>query len=533
MIAPDGYLRNWTIHIPQYYDVNRASPLIMAFPGNGEAAGNIEAESGLSSPDVNPYAIMAYVNGYNLGFASNPNWGVPGSANAGVNDISFIKALITNLTASYCIDTGRIFATGHSNGAGFCGVMACDPVLSMTVAAFAPNSGAFYTNFTSGDPATIEPVNTPIQPLCSPGRNTVPILEFHGTSDDVISYTGGARNGRILPTTPHWVNDWSIRQGYGTANITTSLTSLNPNMAVTRYQYGGDAGQLGIVTHYMLTNWTHTFPNPSNVASAPVNAPSIMMDFFYRYTNTTQASSATSSSSTVSSTSTATSSSLSSSTVSTSSSMSSSISSSSSSPTSYSTSSSMSSSSSSSSSSMSSLISSSMSSSSGSSSGPPTSSATSSSTSSSSPSSSLSSSTAGSSLLVLTEQQCIQHDLEQQHTLSWAQLQLSNEFNNCCYLIEYLFGRFGLDDSQSQRTMRCSKQRHNVHRLWLWRLLLRFKFVLIQLTDESNFHRIILVLFGPIEPRRLRHYNQQHDSTGEYDLVSRFIDCIDRISIGF
>ncbi|KAI7159869.1 putative ferulic acid esterase [Hortaea werneckii] len=328
LAGPDGFNREYAIHIPKYYDTNRASPLIMAFPGNGDTAANIEPQTRMSNSELNPYGIAVYVTGVNRGFVSNPGWGVPGSANANVDDIGFIKKLVDYLTSNYCVDTGRIFATGHSNGGGFCNVMACDPVLSVTFAAFAPASGAFYTGATSGNPETVEPMNTPTQPQCSPGRNNVPMLEFHGTNDGTINYNGGPRNGRILPTLPHWTTAWSVRQGYGITNYTSNLPSLNPAMTVTKYEFGGDAGQLGIVTHYRLGGWTHNYPNVDTTPSAPVNGPQLVMDFFYRWTNPSRQSvyfpadvTRSSASSSMSSTSATTSSSTSSSTCSTNSAM--------------------------------------------------------------------------------------------------------------------------------------------------------------------------------------------------------------------
>lgn len=279
----DGLQRNWTIHIPQFYNPNAASPLIMAFPGNGESASNIENETGMSDSVTNPYAIMAYVNGVGLGFQSNPAY-APGGTYGYVDDLGFINLLIANLTASYCIDTGKIFAIGHSNGGGFVNVLACDPVLSVKIAAFAASSGAFYTSAGSGNPATIEPVNTPVQALCSPGRNNTPILEVHGTADATINYLGGPRNGKILPTIPHWTTDWALRQGYSANNYTT-----NPAPNVTMYQFGGDssAGQLGIVTHYMLTGWIHLWAATSS--GAPISMTPLLLPFFYKWTNTTRA----------------------------------------------------------------------------------------------------------------------------------------------------------------------------------------------------------------------------------------------------
>ena len=236
----------------------------------------------MSNLALNPYGIAVYVNGYGKGYESNPGW-APGGTYSYVDDLGFINALITNLTSTFCVDTGRIFAVGHSNGGGFCGVLACDPVLSVKIAAFAANSGAFYTAFTTGDPLTIEPVNTPVQSLCSPGRNTVPFIEFHGTADTQIRYMGDTtHNGRILPSLPHWSTAWSVREGYGMYNYSTV-----PGSNINKYEFGGGNGQLGIITHYMLTGWVHAWASVS--AGAPMDAAPPIMDFFYRWSDPNRA----------------------------------------------------------------------------------------------------------------------------------------------------------------------------------------------------------------------------------------------------
>ena len=69
---------------------------------------------------------------------------------------------------------------------------------------------------------------------CSPGRTPLPVIEFHGSKDTTIPYSGGPRKTACLPAIPHWVEEWSIRQGYGLTNKTTNLFG---NM-VQKYEYG-------------------------------------------------------------------------------------------------------------------------------------------------------------------------------------------------------------------------------------------------------------------------------------------------------
>ncbi|KAK5761658.1 Histone-lysine N-methyltransferase set-6 [Elasticomyces elasticus] len=291
MSTPDGYNRTYLVKVPQYYSATSASPLILGFPGNGADASSIEQQTGYSGSSLNPYAVVVYVTGVGLGFQSNPAY-APGQQYANVDDIGFIKLLIANITASFCIDTGHIFAIGHSNGGGFVGVMACDPVLSVTIAAFAGNSAALYTNINSNtnpDPNTMEPLNTPVQALCSPGRNDVPFVEFHGTADTQIAYAGSINHAaKALPSLPHWATDWSIRQGYGSTNVTTYQAPLAPTTNggpanVTIYRFGSGA-RLGIITHYRLESWVHAYPNFANDNTAPIDASSTAMAFFYRWT---------------------------------------------------------------------------------------------------------------------------------------------------------------------------------------------------------------------------------------------------------
>lgn len=119
-------------------------------------------------------------------------------------------------------------------------------------AAFAPVSGAFYTaNTTSNtcDPETI-PYNPDINPArnCTPGRLSIPMLEFHGLADKTISYTGGVRRKACLPTIPHWIQTWAVRDGLGSTNISSTVPGALEGSAAVRYEFGEGSDQ-GLVTH--------------------------------------------------------------------------------------------------------------------------------------------------------------------------------------------------------------------------------------------------------------------------------------------
>jgi poly(3-hydroxybutyrate) depolymerase len=181
--------------------------------------------------------------------------------------------MVNQLEQEYNIDPARIWATGMSDGGGFCNTLACDPTLSARIAAFAPVSGAFYINESSScSPNTI---TIP----CNPGRPKIPILEFHGYFDTTILYVGEARNGACLPSIPYWAQEWALRDGLAATNVTTNLTS---DTLVYTFGEGSENGLVTQVTDFKLA---HDWPSSVQVGNpelASFNATPIIIDFFMR-----------------------------------------------------------------------------------------------------------------------------------------------------------------------------------------------------------------------------------------------------------
>ena len=121
---------------------------------------------------------------------------------------------MTNLGQNYCVDTGRIFASGQSNGGGLTNVLACDPVMSRRFAAFGPHSAANYVTTRAAqcqaDTPYTELTNTLVQSVCSPGRLNVPYQEIHGDADMQIAYFGGSHRDYCIPAITHQITDWYV-----------------------------------------------------------------------------------------------------------------------------------------------------------------------------------------------------------------------------------------------------------------------------------------------------------------------------------
>jgi polyhydroxybutyrate depolymerase len=89
-------------------------------------------------------------------------------------DVRFVDSILDQVEATTCIDLARVYATGFSNGAFMSSTLAC--VDANRFAAVAPVAG-------------IRDV-----PGCSPSR-PVPVIAFHGTADEFVTYEGGLGSG--------------------------------------------------------------------------------------------------------------------------------------------------------------------------------------------------------------------------------------------------------------------------------------------------------------------------------------------------
>ena len=102
-----------------------------------------------------------------------------------VDDSAYLSALIEQVKGTYAVDERRVYLVGHSNGGYMAYRMACDHADQLT--AVVSLAGATWR-----DPAR-----------CAPGR-PVSVLQIHGTADEVVSFTGGARYPGATETVAAW-----------------------------------------------------------------------------------------------------------------------------------------------------------------------------------------------------------------------------------------------------------------------------------------------------------------------------------------
>lgn len=257
-IESDGLQRTYQLHLPADYRKKRDWPLIVVYHGRGNTGAGTETFSNLSTLP----AVVAYPNGViGLGDRDRQAWqGAPYSA-PGVDDVAFTKDLLDELARTLCVDERRVYATGKSNGAGFVGILGC--VLADRITAIAPVAGAFYPNGID----------------CRPSR-PMPVIEFHGTADATIPYTGDADRG--LPAIEEWVTAWADRDR---CRDQAPDVAIEPDITVERWTGCGRGAE---VVHVAVTGGGHTWPGADSYSGGgyttqTIEAHEVLWKFVRRY----------------------------------------------------------------------------------------------------------------------------------------------------------------------------------------------------------------------------------------------------------
>jgi poly(3-hydroxybutyrate) depolymerase len=279
ILTLEGLGRPYTVWLPPKYSSDRAWPLIVSLHGaSRDSAWQADLDR-LTDPYFNTDHILVYPQ--STGTGPERYWqGHPGLR---VDDVGYILSVLDKVQSQFCVDTSRVYAAGKSQGGMMTNNLACSPAASTRFAAFAMVSGSYYVETGKGvcHPETVAKE-------CTPGRSKIPVLAFHGEKDGTIPFFGGPKRGACLPSIPHWVQQWALRDGLPSAPSVALRISSDATMYV--YGQGPDTGLLRFVNagRNVDHDWMATFPNTDSISHgsgpATFNASSIIMDFFRSYT---------------------------------------------------------------------------------------------------------------------------------------------------------------------------------------------------------------------------------------------------------
>lgn len=166
--------RSYQVHTPKDYDPSVKYPVVISFDGIEGSGSRMEGYSGIDALPV----IAVYPDSL-VGAQGFTAWQGAPYSRKGTDDIAFIKAVLDDLPAKYCIDITRTFAVGMSNGGGFALLAGCE--LGDRIRAVATVSGAFYS-------------------ACRNEQHTPSLLVVHSMQDKQVPFWGAAN--RALPAIP-------------------------------------------------------------------------------------------------------------------------------------------------------------------------------------------------------------------------------------------------------------------------------------------------------------------------------------------
>jgi polyhydroxybutyrate depolymerase len=265
-----GLKRTYLLHLPKGYDGKTPLPLVVVFHGGGGNAPNAVRMTGMDPKADAEKFIVVYPNGTgprNDALLTWDGWTCCGPAlDNHVDDVGFVRALVTKLEAEYHIDRKRIYATGLSNGGMMTYRVGCE--LSDIFAAIAPVAGALDTD--EFHPA-----------------NPVSVIIFHGTADQHILYNGGIpretfdRHQRIDKPVSYAVDCWVKHDGCASTPVRTKTGHITHDVYA-----GGKNGTA--VELYTIEGQGHAWPGGKkgrehgNVdpPTTEISATDLMWDFF-------------------------------------------------------------------------------------------------------------------------------------------------------------------------------------------------------------------------------------------------------------
>lgn len=259
----DGILRTYRLYIPALY--NPAEPVPLVFNLHGYGSDNIEQEF---YGDFRPIAdtanfIIAHPNG-TLDAFNQRFWNTFGSS--AVDDVGFLSALIDTISASYTIDPNAVYSTGMSNGGFMSYELAC--MLSDRITAVASVTGSMIWAHLNA---------------CNPLHPT-PVMEIHGTADNVVPYNGTF----LFAPIDTLVNRWVVFNGCSLVPEIIPVPDIDPEDGCTAELYRFTGGEQGTrVELYKVLGGGHSWPGAPfviDVTNMDFSASVKIWQFFSQFT---------------------------------------------------------------------------------------------------------------------------------------------------------------------------------------------------------------------------------------------------------
>ena len=199
--------------LPTGFDNSHDVPLIIALHGYGGNSAEVPRYFSLAGNVDSKDFIIVAPNG-TPDLIGSKFWNATDACcdgfNNGVDDVAYIRDLISEAKQRFAIDAGRVYVVGYSNGGFMSHRMACDA--ADVVTGIFSLAGATYKDISS----------------CNPSR-PVAVFQLHGTADQTIKYEGGSAypGGAQHPSALDTVTNWATLNGCTPTPVMLDNTEVN------------------------------------------------------------------------------------------------------------------------------------------------------------------------------------------------------------------------------------------------------------------------------------------------------------------
>ena len=276
-IRINGFRRTYLVHIPSGYKPEAPLPLVVVIHGAFDTAEGMEKFSRFSQLADREGFMVLYPNGMGiLGFLQHWNAGhcCGKAADDQVDDVGFVAAAIADVCGRIKVDRDRIYMVGFSNGGMLTYRFAAER--GDLLAAAAPMAASI-----GGRPSEEIPewrIPEPVRPI--------PIIVFHGLSDDDVSYEGGVSRHRG-GTRSYWSVEESVQFWVTRNGCSPRVASKELNAGSVLLSSWVDCKDKADVALYLIRDWGHVWPGSYFTAALAEEDPlknfdaaEIIWDFF-------------------------------------------------------------------------------------------------------------------------------------------------------------------------------------------------------------------------------------------------------------
>lgn len=252
-----GLTRAYTLRVPPDYDGAARTPITFMFHGLAQTADGFADYTQVGAATDTAGYIAVIPNGT----GAIQHWNsrrTPGDA----DDVAFVDALLTKVSADLCVDADRVYVAGYSNGGGMAQAVAC--AMPERIAAVAVVASAWV-----------------------PCRADVPLIAFHGIDDRIVPYGGGQTppelGSIVFPPVRRSVSEWA-----GASGCNTLATIARSSAEVELSTFGGCDGASEVLL-YTVLGGGHTWPGAIPLdflghTTTEIDASQRMLEFFNTHT---------------------------------------------------------------------------------------------------------------------------------------------------------------------------------------------------------------------------------------------------------